>query len=846
MPQQAHILHNASMRCEICAETGTICSLTLNDDTLQTEFVANSGNLLYPEMKDNAEWLGDWLFRLWDGQTKSWRVERTSASGDVRMVEPLKNGVRTLFRGASSNADGLRSIELTQTVALEDDLFIHTTVRNATGGIIDIGEMSLALMTNTDYDSLFEQVYKDALCQWHGQQQRDWHEKRVFQHLHLSGHGSYVFLQRPKGDFPALLIHPQGDTSVDTAYQMVPGLGSHWGLCFEGPYYLSLYSKAPRQVYGWLQPNEYSRYWFNGHRSLVLGPGEEKTFCLRATPIHDYSEVAQKLYDGGSIAVHAVPGMVAPIPQPIRFSLRCKGGVPKLIPEANNLILRKTGGRSDRYDFELSATQPGQKKIHVVYEGGETNLLFFFTESPKALLSRHASFVAQRQFYDNPLDPYNRHGLFLPYDSQFDTLYLRSEESWQVGGTDEYCFTIAMFLAEKNVHFPVREEIEVVERFVQEGLWRSGVQDPDSFEVIRGLYWEKNSPADAAQGNKWTYERSRSKLRTFNYPLLMDVFFSLYQIASRFGLTTRYSAKDYLRFAWRCAMLWFDLGRNKNNGAPAGATIVEVLDTLKTEMPEGYDQLYPLVARCAKINYEAEYPYGSELYIDQTAHNQLEALMSRFCYDDKLDEVWRITKALRAGMQPSWYKYGNEKRGNVCVWYATPLNSRVLYHGYEQLRDAEMLRWGYAGLASFLTTLRYSGAAYGWFTWWPDRAYFDMRSLDTDMGMYGYYKSAAAYVDDDPDFGCCGYGCEAALENGTLTAKVNDGVGRRVRFMREGVQVNALNEEIIEVSVSAQQVRILTHSVFDGPCERTIEVASGGREVIINGKPGSEGVNFLA
>ena len=194
----------------------------------------------------------------------------------------------------------------------------------------------------------------------------------------------------------------------------------------------------------------------------------------------------------------------------------------------------------------LTSTEPGQKKIHVQFAGGETNLLFFVIDEPGKLLKNHASFVSKRQFYDNPADQYNRHGLFLPYDDQLDTLFLDSEESWQVGGTDEYCFTIAMFLAEKNAHFPNPKEIAVLERFVDEGLWRSHVQNPETFEVIRGMYWEENTPADADQGNKWTFERSRSKLRTFNYPLLMDVFFALYQIDKAYGLTTRHTGRDYL------------------------------------------------------------------------------------------------------------------------------------------------------------------------------------------------------------------------------------------------------------------------------------------------------------
>lgn len=839
-------LASDTLICEVDRATGAITSLTIPGDALNTEFAANASNLLYPQMKDNRQWLGDWLFRLWDHESKSWRVERTSASAQIRRVEQTDAGVRVSFQGCSEEAEGLRHLALTQEYTLEgSDLVWKMELSNPTGETLDVGEISMALMTNTDFNSIFEQMYPDVPYHWHGPKQRDWHEKRVFQHLHLAGSNSYAFLQRPKGDFPALLMHPENGTFVDTAYQMVPGLGSHWGLCFEGPYYLSLYSKAPRQVYGWLQPNEYSRYWFNGNHSLVLAPGQTARFSFRFTAIQSYREVSEKLYQGGLIDVHAVPGMVSPITQPIQFALTCKGGAPILRPEANNIVLRFDGAENDTYRYTLTASEPGQKKIHVAFAGGETNLLFFVIASPRDLLMNHAAFVSRRQFYDNPADQYNRHGLFLPYDDQLDTLYLDSEESWQVGGTDEYCFTVAMFLAEKNAHFPDPAQIAVLERFVEEGLWRSKVQDPDTFEVIRGMYWEENTPADADQGNKWSYERSRSKLRTFNYPLLMDVFFAMYQIGRAFNLTRRHTALEYLTYAYRCALLWHDLGRNKNNGAPAGATITQVLDALKAEMPEAYAKLYPLVENSAKVNSEALYPYGSELYVDQTPHNQLEALMDYFGYEDKKREAWQITKALRAGMQPTWYKYGNEKRGNVCVWYATPLNTRALYNGFDALNDLEMLQWGYAGLTSFLTTLRLSGVGHGWFTWWPDRAYFDQRSLDTDMGMYGYYKSARAYVVQDEIFGWVGYGCQVSCQGEALTADVNDGVGRCVAFPQQGVRVSAQNEEILRVCVSPDEVSIVTRSVCEQANARSVSVVSGGRRVVINGTAAQEGQNSL-
>ena len=130
-------------------------------------------------------------------------------------------------------------------------------------------------------------------------------------------------------------------------------------------------------------------------------------------------------------------------------------------------------------------------------------------------------------------------------------------------------------------------------------------------------------------------------------------------------------------------MTGYELGKNKFNGAPAGATIVDLVETLKEEEPQWYEKLNRKVAFIAEENAGSIYPFGSELYVDQTSHNQYEAMMRYYGKEEKLDEAYRITAALRGGRQPEWFLYGNEKRGNVCCWYGTPLNSRVLFHGFE-------------------------------------------------------------------------------------------------------------------------------------------------------------------
>ena len=54
-------LHGDALCCKVDCDTGNIVSIKIQGDALNTEFVANQTNLLYPQMKGNREWLGEWL-----------------------------------------------------------------------------------------------------------------------------------------------------------------------------------------------------------------------------------------------------------------------------------------------------------------------------------------------------------------------------------------------------------------------------------------------------------------------------------------------------------------------------------------------------------------------------------------------------------------------------------------------------------------------------------------------------------------------------------------------------------------------------------------------------------------
>jgi hypothetical protein len=799
--ENSRIIADDKLETVFDAERGVLTSLIIKNDGYHTNYIGNKTNISYPSILKKDQWMGDWRFRVWRGD--HFEEELTSVSRDIRKTGSSGNGgLSVIYEGPSSAPGGLHGLSLRQDFSLQNGTLLwKVELANNEDSDLEVGEASLAFLTNTDFTGIFTDPALKDLENWQGEKQRRFHEERVFQHLSLNIGSSYAFLQRPCGDWPGLLFQSGPGTPVETAYQIDKYIANQFSVTFEGPYYLSLYSNGALKAEEWKYETEKQRYSLCGNRSLILKASETKTFLFRFVIVRSPEQLEDELVRFGQVAVNARPGMTAPISQPIRFYLRCKNE-PKIIP-ASSLSLHHEHRKDDRWYYSISSDTPGQKELRVFHNGMETRLFFFLTENPGDLIKKRARFIAKYQFYDNPLDLYKRHHTFLPYDDNYRTQFTDSNESWQVGALDEYCLPPAMFLAEKNVLYPDPLEIKILDSFIDDSLFGI-LQDPATFLVRRGMYWEEKYPSDIYYVGKWSKDVAESTNRSFNYPFVADIYFGMYRIAKA-GNKTRRSAADYLEMMYRTAMNWFEIGENKWNGAPAGATITAMLDALKEEQPEWFGKLNEKAALAAKVNNERLYPFGSELYVDQTPHNQLQAMLAYYGYTKKLSEVYRITLALRGGRQPAWFLYGNEKRGNVCCWYGTPLNTRVLYEAYESIGEQEYLRLGYGGISSFLSTLRHDGAAHGWYLWWPDRTGFDSRSLDTDMGVYGYLFSARAYAVEDCFFGPCGYGCTVTVKDDWWFIEPYDGVGHYLYIGPEGFKIQSHKGKMIKVSINRKE-----------------------------------------
>ena len=131
--------------------------------------------------------------------------------------------------------------------------------------------------------------------------------------------------------------------------------------------------------------------------------------------------------------------------------------------------------------------------------------------------------------------------------------------------------------------------------------------------------------------------------------------------------------------------------------SPAGANLIDLLIDCRDRDAAGYAALEPLIRRFGEESAKSEYPFGSELYIDQTAHDQVYVTAEHYGDDDLLERTVSAVKALRGGNQPYWFRYGNDIRGSVCLFYATPQNSEVLLRAFRRGGDHRLLKLGIVG-----------------------------------------------------------------------------------------------------------------------------------------------------
>ena len=602
-----------------------------------------------------------------------------------------------------------------------------------------------------------------------------------------------------------------------------------------------MHSNAPKDQRHWnWNP------WVNGHTSLVFSPpGQKKAYQLRWVFINDYSEIQDQLARSGNLGIRVLPSMVVAENSDVHVELKAALDLEALELHSDGITILDRTRTANSTLLTLSFQRRGQKTLKLLYNGNRwTKLHFFCVEDPEQLLKARGKFMAERQFYENPADPYHRNHMFLPYDYRRNTRFDENDDVWEVGGTDDPGFGKPIFLAEKNVYFPSRLEIERLEMFISDCLFRY-IQDPETYEVRASLYYKDRFPS--SPWGSWSQKRSEATWRSYNYAFVANIYHSMYRIGKRYNALTHRTALEYLRMGYETSMKWFTTGPYRHWGLITGSNAVEILEGIRKEgWNAEYHKLRSLMEECNEGFLRDPYPYSSEIEIDETGQHQVYFFTRYFAADGSAEsqrknrETLRVLKALRGGDQPIWFSYGNDLfahpdlRGQISCWHSAASNGMCLLKGFEETGDADMLVKGYAGLMSVMHNVLPDGMGFGWFKLDPGTyACEPPRTFEGGPGLYGFLRGAKSYAVHDEAFDLVGFGCRVEASESGITVFPKDGVRKRVMFVAEKLDIQAIRGEIKSVHYDHR------HSILDVEMEDTSGLARTV-ELRIQGLPSGE------
>jgi len=818
-----HRLSAGEMVVDFDKDTGTIHSITRNKDPFGTNFVGNRINSRSVTLND-MHWSGDVVATVWDLDTPDWireqspdsgaeffrsgrwRRESTLESDDSRMISFDQNSFRVSYQDPSQNENGIRHFKLDMSYRFADDgsLLWDIEIANVSDRTLELGELAIPLRVNDDYAGPYDGMRpRNAVVE--GKMpvfQKIIHEQKVFAHAFVAGHSSYVLIQRPRGDGPFLMFHCERDTPLECLYK-VAGSSSRLGITTD---LLAIHSWAAYRRRGW-------NPWVNGHTSLILEPGQKRSFRFRFVFIEAYPEIRDQLVNSGNLGIRILPSMVVQENTDVHVEVRCLSDLDDIEVHSDGVLLKERRRAGDAALLTLSFEGRGQKSLNLKYGGRWTYLHFYCVEDAELLIKARARFMARRQFYENPKDPYNRNHVFLPFDYQLGRIIDDYPDVWEVGGTGDPGFGDPLFLAEKNVFYPSREEIEKLEIYVDDCLFRH-IQNPETYEIRASLYWKVRYPSSPS--SSYSKERSEATWRTYSYAFVANIYHSLYRVGRRYGLLTKREPADYLRMAYRTCLKWFTTGPYRHAGLMTGSNAVEILADLKNEgWNQEHARLLALMRECNDEFIRDPYPYCSEIEIDETGQHQVYFFTKYFAglgdreSREKNADVVRVLKALRGGDQPVWFGYGNDLfahpdlRNQLSCWHSEVLNGLALLTHFEESVDPVALMKAYPGVMSVLRCVQPDGMGFAWFVYDPEVFGFEPpRTFEGGIALWGFLKAARAYVVEDRSFGLVGYGCRLETTASEIRVFPQDGVKKRVRFVSDRIDLDVLSGEITFVALN--------------------------------------------
>jgi hypothetical protein len=837
---------------------GQLKSLKVKDGTYaDIEFMGNEDNNQL-EMGLN-KYLGELKFK-YSVAGGADRTANTGASEDIReMAYDTDAGKISVdySTGASENATGIRDFAVSESYSLGTDPEVGDYVQ------LDIN------LKNTNAQSI---EFKDIALPitWNNHWQADSAYENYATHAsnYVSYHGSYISVERASGGGDKLVLIPNAATDTSLEYRRFASTQDYY---MNMPEEFFIHSKgiAAQTANNWNQG-------YLPNTSLTLAAGEDKTFSFRIFKTSDYLGINDILVDQGSVAPVVEPGMVVPQNAGATVDLRTIKNIesvedttpaapaPYVFDPAHRATITKDAARSDgeHHIYDIQFNKLGRCDVTVTYDGGKKTVLqFWVTEDLQDAIQRRADFIVDELFIDearqaeimaanastsNLYKLVDKHLYgFLEFNNVTGSAGLHSGNSHFCTLSDyEQYFDAPVFLAAKNVYYPVQREIDALDKNLIDLVYAKQYNASGTNQGYLCVHC-------CNQNTGWTFGSIDRVGRWMTYPTVYNAFFHMYQVAKRYpDMDTRWEAKQYLEVA-----AWLAYRVAQNSGTTGMMGEQTVYDILTAAEAEGLTSVAAnLRSRSvAKGNNVAaqSYPFGSEFAFDNTGEEGSYFNIKHFSASaNKTAKMQQVADKSLAwiGKTPVWYLQTTGRPMGNDWWmfqYSVGMQAKAYqdwffnyadenvddYYGEGQYSQ-DIWRMIYpAKMSPFIHILSGQpefnvGPTSGnlanadqtvsgrgvkgsvWGNYMPTRPYnwnigFPYStSAESDLSLWsGLQILSMDIVPNDPAFGLTGYGGEVTDGGDSYDVIPTDGLYRRLNVVGDRFQMELINDQYTAASI---------------------------------------------
>ena len=667
------------------------------------------------------------------------------------------------------------------------------------------------------------------------------HTVNSFHDPYIGLDAGYVQVIRLDGKGPVLLVTPQSNTPFE-AWRPLLDDRTPRGITHEGfyewmPHSLSYAESEWVDALPWNEPTSY-----------LLQPGEERSYGLRFSLAEDVRHIEDELARQQLPVAVGLPGYVLPQDSASSLFLSSRSPVKEIeVDPEGALLISRAALDSDKWQaYDVAGLQWGRARVTLTYEDDREQTVHYKVIKPAAdVVNDMGRFLTTKQWFDDANDPFGRAPSVISYDWTAQEQVTQDNRVWIAGLGDEGGSGAWLTAAMKQHIQPNLEEIQKMERFVDETLW-GGLQYSDGalkYGVRKSLFYY--APDDFPEGTysedvpyggweSWSQEHAKTVGRSFNYPHVAALYWTMYRLArNNVGLVNAHDWAWYLEKAYATSEAMVRLAPEYAEfGQMEGTVFLRILEDLQhEEWTEQAETLESSMLERALVWQGLRYPFGSEMPWDSTGQEEVYAWTRHFGFDEKADITLNAILAYMPAV-PHW-GYNGSARRYWDFWYAGhPATSRLerqLHHYGSAMNaipvltefrdhpgDFHLLRIGYAGMMGALANVTQEGFAPAAFHAYPSTLAIDGYSGDYGSGFLGHAINTASYLVRHEEFGWIGFGATLNEQNGVVTMRPTDSARMRLYVAPAGAWIE----------LDAGKIEALTYHPDSGEISLELAAAS--------------------